>query len=41
MEFGISITENFHDVVENRKRYESKNRRGRPEPTPASLLWLP
>jgi len=29
----------FHNVMENRKPHQSKYRRRRPEPTPASLLF--
>jgi uncharacterized protein YraI len=35
------ITNTFHNVVEKRNPYQSKNRRQRPEPTPASLLYPP
>jgi len=31
----------FHNVVEKRNPYQSKNRRRRPEPTPALLLCPP
>jgi len=36
-----SMTNTFHNVVEKRNPYEFKNRRRRPEPTPASLLCPP
>jgi len=36
-----SIKNTFHNVVEKRNPYQSKNRRRRPEPTPASLFCPP
>jgi len=41
MESRSSITNTFHNVVEKRNPYQSKNRCRRPEQTPASLLWPP
>jgi hypothetical protein len=38
-ESRCSITYTFHNVVEKRNPYKSKNRRRHPEPTPASLLY--
>jgi len=38
MESHSSITNTFHNVVEKRNPYQFKNRRRRPEPTPASPL---
>jgi hypothetical protein len=38
MESRSSITNTFHNVVENRNPYQYTNRRRRPEPTPASLF---
>jgi hypothetical protein len=40
-ESRISIKNTFHNVVEKRNPYQSKNRRRRPESTPASLLFPP
>jgi len=34
-----SITNTFRNVVEKRNTYQSKNRRRRPKPTLASLLY--
>jgi len=36
-----SIMNTFYNVVEKRNSYQFKNRRRRPEPTPASLLCPP
>jgi hypothetical protein len=36
-----SITNTFHILVEKRNAYQSKNRRRRPVPTTASLLYPP
>jgi hypothetical protein len=33
-----SLTKTFQNIVEKQNPYQSKNRRRRPEPTPASLL---
>jgi hypothetical protein len=41
MESRSSIKNTFHNVVEKRNPYKSKNRRRRPEPTSASLLCPP
>jgi hypothetical protein len=38
IESRSSIKNTFHNVVEKRNPYQSKNRRRRPEPTLASLL---
>jgi hypothetical protein len=40
-ESRTSINKMSHNVVEKRNPYEFKNRYRRPEPTPASLLYLP
>jgi len=36
-----SITNTFHNIVDKRNPYKSKNLRWRPEPTPSSLLCPP